>query len=93
MQLIDVMKDVFNHPTIAFDPTRQSLKAWAKYCLQNRGFRIVYAQNADFAIETNAGEKIYFKVSPTAENLDPKVGWIVPNESGQAAIVIPPQGE
>ena len=52
---------------------------------------MVYAQNADFAIETNAGEKVYFKVNTRAENLDLKTGWIVVNESGRTATVIAPQ--
>jgi hypothetical protein len=91
MQLIQVMQDLFNRPAIPFDATRQSLKTWAKYCLQERGFKVVYAQNADFAIETNTGAKVYFKVSTSAENLDSKVGWIVVDASGQKATVIPPQ--
>ncbi|MGV0024716.1 hypothetical protein [Phormidesmis priestleyi] len=91
MPLIAVMQQVFDRPPLPFDPNRQSLKAWAKYCLQERGFKVIYAQNADFAIETSTGEKAYFKVSNSAENLDPSVGWIVVDPSGQNAIVVAPQ--
>ncbi|NJK53936.1 MAG: hypothetical protein HC936_16115 [Leptolyngbyaceae cyanobacterium SU_3_3] len=87
MSLIAVVQQVFDRPPLPFDANRQSLKAWAKYCLQDKGFKVVYAQNADFAIETSTGEKAYFKVGTQAEDfdsslLDAKVGWIVVNESG-----------
>ena len=88
MQLINVMQTLFDRPPIPFDPNRQSLKSWAKFCLQDRGFKVIYAQNADFAVETNTGEKAYFKVNTSAENLDPKMGWIVVDASGQKATVI-----
>jgi hypothetical protein len=91
MQLTAAIQQVFDRPPLPFDPNRQSLKAWTKYCLQARGFKVIYAQNADFAIETNTGEKAYFKVTNSAENLDPSVGWIVVDQSGQKAIVIAPQ--
>ncbi len=91
MELIRVMQTLFDRPPIPFDPNRQSLKSWAKFCLQDRGFKVVYAQNADFAIETNTGEKVYFKVSTHAEDLDLGTGWIVVDESGRTATVIAPQ--
>ncbi|MCY7321100.1 MAG: hypothetical protein LH660_04700 [Phormidesmis sp. CAN_BIN36] len=90
MQLINVMQTLFDRPPIPFDPNRQSLKSWAKFCLQDRGFKVIYAQNADFAVETNTGEKVYFKVNTSAEDLDPKMGWIVVDASGQKATVIAP---
>ena len=91
MPLINAMQSLFDRPPIPFDPTRQSLKTWAKFCLQDRGFKVVYAQNADFAIESSTGEKVYFNVNTSAENLDPKTGWIVVAASGQTATVIAPQ--
>ena len=91
MQLINVMQTLFDRPPIPFDPNRQSLKSWAKFCLQNHGFKVVYAQNADFAVEVNTGEKVYFKVNTNAENLDPQTGWIVVDASGQKATVIGPK--
>jgi hypothetical protein len=90
MQIVTVMQAVFSQPPIPFDPNRQPLKAWAKYCLQDRGFKIVYAQNADFAVESR-GEKFYFNVSTHEDNLDPTVGWVVVDRSGQTATVIAPQ--
>lgn len=91
MQIMSAIQEIFNRPSIPFDANRQSLKAWTKYCLQDRGFKVLYAQNADFAIETSTGEKLYFKVSTTTENLDPSVSWIVVEQSGQTAKVIPLQ--
>jgi hypothetical protein len=92
MELITLMQAVFNRPPLPFDANRQPLKGWAKYCLQDRGFKLVYAANADFAIESR-GEKFYFNVTTQAENLEPQVGWIVVDPSGQTANVIPPQVE
>lgn len=89
-QIVSVMQSVFDKPPVAFNPANQTLKNWAMYCLRDRGFMIVSAQKGDFAINTK-GEKIPFKVSQTAEDLDPSVGWIVVEASGQTAKVIAPQ--
>ncbi len=86
MQLFKVIQDVFNSPPIQFEPEKHSLKAWAMYCLRDRGFKVVYAQNADFAVQTRDGEKIYFKVTKSAVDLDPALGWIVLEDSGVTAI-------
>ena len=91
MQLIKVIEDVFNNPPIKFAPEKQSLKAWAMYCLRDRGFKIVYAQNADFAIETRSGDKVYFKVTNSAVDLDAAFGWIVWDSSKNSVRVIAPQ--
>jgi hypothetical protein len=47
------------------------------YCLRDRGFIVVFAQNADFAVQFKTGEKFYFKVTNQANNLDNDVNWIV----------------
>lgn len=91
MQLITVMADVFSRPPIEFSPERQSLKAWAMYCLRDRGFKVIYAQNADFAIETKDGQKVYFNVTEDATDLDSKVGWIVRDRSTNRISLVPPQ--
>lgn len=91
MQLIKVIEDVLNKPPIKFEPDKQSLKAWAMYCLRARGFKVVYAQNADFAIENRSGEKSYFKVTNTLGDLDGAFGWLVWDSSTNSVKVIPPQ--
>lgn len=90
VQLIKVMEDVFNLPPIKFEPEKQSLKAWAVYCLRDRGFKVVYAQNADFAIETRSGENIRFKVTNSAVDLDGAFGWLVWDSSKNSVRVIAP---
>jgi len=91
VQLIKVIEDVFNKPPIKFQPEKQSLKAWAMYCLRDRGFKVVYAQNADFAIEPRSGDKLYFKVTNSSVDLDKTFGWIVWDSSTSSAKVIAPQ--
>ncbi len=92
MQIFEIIEQAIKRPPIPHDPYKQSLKAWAMYCLRDRGFKVVYAQNADFAIESKAAsEKLYFKVSDNTENLEPKFGWIVWDSVTKSANVIPPQ--
>jgi hypothetical protein len=88
---IQVIRDVFAQPPIPHEPEKQSLKAWAMYCLRDRGFKVVYAQNADFAIEPRSGDKIYFKVTTNADDVDPAMGWIVWDSVTKRANVVPPQ--
>jgi hypothetical protein len=90
MQLIQVMQDVFNRPPVPFNPAQQTLKGWVMFCLRDRGFMVVPSQKADFSITTR-GEKVAFKISQSADNLDPSVGWVVVDRSGQTATVIAPQ--
>jgi len=91
MQLIKVIEDVFKQPPIKFAPHQQSLKAWAMYCLRNKGFKVVYAQEADFAIETRGGEKVYFKVTDTPVDLDKAFGWIIWDRTSGAITVSAPR--
>ncbi len=91
MQLIKVIEDVFNSPPIKFQPEKQSLKAWTMYCLRDRGFKVVYAQNADFAVETRSGDKVYFKVTNSSVDLDGAFGWLVWDSSTKSLTVIAPQ--
>jgi hypothetical protein len=88
-QLIQVMQTVFDQPPVPFNPANQTLKGWAMYCLRDRGFTVMSAQNADFAVTTK-GDKVGFNVSQSEENLDPSIGWIVVDASGQKAKVIAP---
>ncbi|MDJ0696206.1 MAG: hypothetical protein QNJ49_11500 [Mastigocoleus sp. MO_167.B18] len=90
MKIFDVIEEAIKKPPIPHEPSRQSLKAWAMYCLRDRGFKVVYAQNADFAVENKDGTKIYFKVSNDAEDLDSQVSWIVWDSTNKTATLIPP---
>lgn len=87
-QLYQVIEQAFKKPMISHNPARESLKAWAMFCLRDKGFKVVYAQNADFAIERK-GEKLYFKVANNAENLDTEFNWVVWDSDAKTAIVIP----
>ena len=87
-KLYQVIEQAFKNPMISHNPARESLKAWAMFCLRDKGFKVVYAQDADFAIERK-GEKLYFKVSNTSENLDKKFNWVVWNSDTKTTIVIP----
>ena len=86
--MYEVIEKAFKTPMVSYDPSRQSFKAWVMFCLRDKGFKVVYAENADFAIERK-GEKIYFKVSDTAENLDTKFNWIVWDSQAKTSVVIP----
>ena len=75
MQIYKVIVEVLEKPPIFHQPARQYLKAWVLYCLRDRGFKIIYDQNADFAIEQGReSNKLYFK-DPI--DLDLKFAWIV----------------
>ncbi|MEM6399587.1 MAG: hypothetical protein AAF757_05045 [Cyanobacteria bacterium P01_D01_bin.116] len=87
-EIYQVIEQALKRPMISYDPSRQSLKAWVMFSLRDKGFKVVYAQNADFAIERK-GENFYFKVSETAENLDKKLNWVVWDNSAGTALVIP----
>ena len=54
MEIFQVIQETITKPPIPHEPQKQSLKAWAMYCLRDKGFTVVYAQNADFAIERKA---------------------------------------
>ncbi|WP_414527269.1 hypothetical protein [Nodularia chucula] len=77
MEIFQVIQDTISKPPIPHEPYKQSLKAWAMYCLRDKGFKVVYAQNADFAIEPKGQEKVYFKVTNHPEDVDNSSNWIV----------------
>lgn len=96
MSFIAAIETLFQQPPIPFKPEQQSLKGWAMYCLRDRGFKVVYAQNADFAIETREGNKVYFNVAEATGELDvtkadAKIGWIVRDRDTNQITVIAPQ--
>ncbi|MBC1235777.1 hypothetical protein VF14_01950 [Nostoc linckia z18] len=88
-QIFKVIEDTITKPPIPHEPYKQSLKAWAMYCLRDRGFKVVYAQNADFAIETKGEEKLYFKVSNSDDDLDNSISWIVWDSTTKTATFVP----
>ncbi|MBF2015284.1 MAG: hypothetical protein IGS23_08795 [Rivularia sp. T60_A2020_040] len=87
-EIYQVIEEAFKKPMVSYEPSRQSLKAWVMFCLRDKGFKVVYAQNADFAIERK-GEKFYFKVADTRENLDQQFNWVVWDSNAKTAIAIP----
>ncbi|QLE59307.1 hypothetical protein [Nostoc sp. TCL26-01] len=91
MQIFKVIEEAITKPPIPHEPYKQSLKAWAMYCLRDRGFKVIYAQNADFAIETKGAEKLYFKVANSPVDSDGSVGWIIWDSVTKSASLIPPQ--
>ncbi|MDJ0733451.1 MAG: hypothetical protein QNJ47_05070 [Nostocaceae cyanobacterium] len=93
MQIYQVIEETIKKPPIPHEPGRQSLKAWAMYCLRDRGFKVVYAQNADFAIENRGSEKLYVKVTENPVDLDNKFAWIVWDSNTKTASLIPPESQ
>lgn len=90
MTPFDAIQVVFQDPPIPYESEKHTLKGWAKYCLQARGFKVVYAERADFAVETSDRQKLYFKVTTKADDLDPSVGWIIWQGDRGNAQVLPP---
>jgi hypothetical protein len=88
MEVYQVIQEIITNPPIPHEPNKQSLKNWAMYCLRDRGFIVVYAQNADFAVQLKGGEKLYFKITNNAESLDESANWIVWDSQTKAASLI-----
>lgn len=91
MPLITAIEALFKQPPIPFKPEQQSFKGWAMYCLRDRGFKVIYAQNADFAVELREGGKVYFSVTEETTNLDTTIGWIIRDNATNEITVIAPQ--
>jgi hypothetical protein len=88
-KVLKFVNDVITNPPIPHEPHKQSLKNWAMYCLRDRGLIVVYAQKSDFAVEIKGGEKLYFKVTNNAVNLDDNINWIVWDSAAETASFIP----
>ncbi|MBD2567312.1 hypothetical protein [Anabaena lutea] len=88
-KVLKVINEVITNPPIPHEPYKQSLKNWAMYCLRDRGFIVVYAQKGDFAVEVKGGEKLYFKVTTNAVDLDDNINWIVWDSATKKASLIP----
>jgi hypothetical protein len=89
MQIYNVIEEAITKPPIPHEPYKQSLKAWAMYCLRDKGFKVIYAQNADFAIEPKNGNKLYFKVTNSPEDVDNSCNWIVWDSVNKSVSLIP----
>jgi hypothetical protein len=89
MKIYEVIEDAIQRPLIPHEAQKQSLKQWAMFVLRDKGFIVVYAQNADFAIEQKNSEKMYFKVSYTPDDLDSKFNWIVWDRVSKTPSFIP----
>jgi hypothetical protein len=89
MDLYPLVESTLNSPAIPYEPSKHTLKAWATYCLRDRGFKIIYAQNADFALDSRTEGKVYFSVT-TDPDVEPKAqcAWIL--WSPERVRVIPP---
>jgi cobyrinic acid a,c-diamide synthase len=90
-ELYPVIEDGFKRPLVPHEPAKQSLKQWSMFVLRDKGFKVVYAQNADFAIERGA-EKLYFKVVNKVANinqeLDENFSWIIWDNSTQNISIV-----
>ena len=91
MPFFTVIETLLNQPPIPFKPEQQTLKGWIMFCLRDRGFKVIYAQNADFAIETREGGKVYFNVTEDAVDQASTAGLIVRDRATQQVTVLPPQ--
>jgi hypothetical protein len=89
MKIFKVIEDAIKNPLIPHEPYKQSLKAWAMFVLRDKGFKVIYAQNSDFAIEPKGGEKLYFKVSNSTDDLDTSFNWIVWDSASKIVSLIP----
>lgn len=88
-KVLKVIADVITNPPIPHEPHKQSLKNWAMYCLRDRGFIVVFTQNADFAVQFKNGDKFYFKVTNNADDLDNNINWIVWDSVNKTTSLIP----
>lgn len=89
--VIQVIEDLFRQPPIPYEPSKHSLKAWASYCLRDRGFKVGYAERADFTVESKQHGNLYFNVTETPPaDPDSPFGWIIWDASQNRAQIIAP---
>jgi hypothetical protein len=91
--ILTVIESALMQPPIPFNPEQQTLKGWAMYCLRDCGFKVIYAEKGDFAVETRGGDKLYFKLAELSDDLDGRFAWIVRDPATQMIQFIPPQLE
>jgi hypothetical protein len=89
MELIPFIQGIFNNPPVAYNPANQTLKGWVIYCLRDRGLLVdTVVNNADFEVKSKVGD-MRFKVGTIGAAIDPAIAWILVDESGKTAQVIP----
>lgn len=91
MQAIKLIEDLFKNPPVSYDPVKSTFKSWAMYCLRDRGFKVIYAERGDFALELRGGEKVYFKVTEDVGAVDDSAVWIVYDPATKSTSVISQQ--
>lgn len=87
MSPIEAIQYLFQNPPIPYESQKHTLRGWAKYCLQIQGYRVIYADQADFAVQLGDRSKLYFNVTTQPNDLDPDVNWIIWNDTTQSATV------
>ncbi len=90
-EFITIITGIFNNPPVAFDPNRSTLKAWITYCLRDRGFKVVYADKGDFAVEVRGSGKVYFRVTENPSQIDGSAYWIVRDPATQKVTIVSPK--
>jgi hypothetical protein len=92
MQSLPIVEQLFRNPPISYEPAKHTLKAWAMFCLRDRGFKVVYAEKGDFAIESRNGEKTYFRVTEDSSDLDhSSTVWIVRDPATNQISIFAPE--
>jgi|GEM_PF-1821509 hypothetical protein len=89
MSAIAALQVLFQAPPIPYEAQKHTLKMWAKYCLQIQGYRVVYTDKADFAVELGDRTKLYCNVTTHSTDLDPTATWIIWNTDTQSATIQP----
>jgi hypothetical protein len=90
-ELSTILTGIFDHPPVPFDPNRSTLKAWTMYCLRDRGFKVIYADKGDFAIEVRGTGKIYVRVTENPAEVDGSAYWIVRDPATQRIAIVAPE--
>lgn len=90
-EFIPIIAGIFDTPPVAFDANRSTLKAWTMYCLRDRGFKVIYADKGDFAIEVKGTGKVYFRVTDNPDDVDGSAYWIVRDPATQKVAIVAPE--
>ncbi len=93
MDIYKIIEEALQNASPRFDPTQQTLKGWAMFCLRDRGFKVSTSPKADFIVETRT-DKIYFRLTEDPDTGDANVAWIVREPtSGRVQVIAPTQSE
>ncbi len=93
MDVYKIIEEALQTASLRFDPTQQTLKGWAMFCLRDRGFKVSTSPKADFIVETRTG-KIYFCLADDLNAVDESSAWIVREPtSGKVKVIAPTELE